>query len=504
MELFLNIFLFYLIITIHSTFSLKSENYSIIFPFKTILQKDPDLQPTLNLTIMNTIMENILLNDIYIKLELGTPPQTIYLRVTANNDDFYISKGNSYFEEKYSKKNGSFYFDNSKSSTYYYQTEERGHIYFSHNHNSEYVKDNFIFYLTKYKNNNNQICIKNLTFLLAYKVAGPYHGIVGLKGAISDQLRRDDIFRTLKNFDLIKNEIWYLKYDDDNNNRDKNNGSLIIGNYPHYDENIIKKGKNGILKINHFRKVYSTINNQYNSVWGLTFDNIYINNKSVSSNKYEEILTDCDKCKNIVLNPNRGVIVGPTKYKYLLEKAYLNKYLNNKICFQPILKIRINYENKSFYYYYCNASYLEEMRKEFMPIIFEHKEFKYNFSLNFDDLYIQKNNYIFLKIIFPEYQNVNWMFGYPFTSKYFFVFDSISKEIGFYSKNIDDSKDNKNNKKGGNSFIIILKKIIIGIFLILIGILLGKKLFGLRRKLRANELEEKFEYKPVSEKNQLY
>ena len=145
MEFFLNIFLFYLIIIINITFSLKSENYSIIFPFTTILQKDPELPSSLNLTLMNKIMENILLNDIYIKLQLGTPPQNIYLRVTVNNDDFFISKENSYFGEKYSKKNGSFYFDESKSSTYYYQTEERGHLYFSYTHNSEYVKDNFFF-----------------------------------------------------------------------------------------------------------------------------------------------------------------------------------------------------------------------------------------------------------------------------------------------------------------------------------------------------------------------
>ena len=420
--------------------------------------------------------------------------------ISVNNDDFFITKGNSIFEEKYSKRNGSFYFDELESSTYYYQTEERGHLYFSHTHNSEYVKDNFNFYLTKYKNNNNQISIKNLTFLLAYKVSGPYHGIVGLKGSISDNLRRDDIFRTLKKYKLIKNEIWYLNYDD--NNKDRNNGSLIIGNYPHNDGNIIKKGKNEILKINHFRKIYSTISNQYNSIWGLSFDKIYINNKS---NIYEEILTDCDKCRNIIINPNRGVIVGPTKYKHFLEKTYLNKFLNNKICFQPNLKININYQDKSFYYYYCNASYIEQMRKEFMPIIFEHKEFNYNFSLNFDDLYIQKNNYIFLKLIFQEYQNVNWIFGSPFTSKYLLIFDSISKEIGFYSKNIDDNKDKENyNKKGGNSFTKILQKIIIGFFLILIGIYLGKKLFGLRRKLRANDLEEKFEYKPAGEKNQLF
>ena len=77
MELFLNIFLFYLIV-INFTFSLKSDNYSIIFPFKTILQKDPELTSSLNLTTINKIMENILINDIYIILELGSPTQNIY------------------------------------------------------------------------------------------------------------------------------------------------------------------------------------------------------------------------------------------------------------------------------------------------------------------------------------------------------------------------------------------------------------------------------------------
>ena len=144
---------------------------------------------------------------IYIKLELGSPTQNIYLRISANNDDFFIAKTNSIFVEKYSKRNGSFYFDELESSTYYYQMEERGHLYFSHTLNSEYAKNNFNFYLTKYKNNNKQISIKNVTFLLDYKVSGPYLGIVGLKGSISNNLRRDNIFRTLEKYKLIKNKI---------------------------------------------------------------------------------------------------------------------------------------------------------------------------------------------------------------------------------------------------------------------------------------------------------
>ena len=138
-----------------------------------------------------------------------------------------------------------------------------------------------------------------------------------------------------------------------------------------------------------------------------------------------------------------------------------------------------------------------------MPIIFEHKEFQYNFTLNFEDLYIKKNNYIFLKIIFEENQNLDWVLGAPFLSKYLFIFNSDSKEIGFYSKNINNKIENSE-KRPANYFVNVIKKFFICFILILIGIILGKKLFGLRRKLRANELEEKFEYKPADRQNQLF
>ena len=498
MKLFLNIFLYFITIIVNLNNSLGSENYSIIFPFITIKNKDPELTSSLNITNMNNIMKNILLNDIYIKIELGTPPQIINLRISVNIDDFFITKKNTKFEEIYSIKNGSFYFEEFKSSTFNYQTEDRGHLYFSDRHFSEYVKDNFYFYST----NNKKIIIPNFPFFLAYKVNGPHHGIMGLKGGISTDNRRDDIFQLLKNNSLIKNNIWYLYYINNN----IYNGSLIIGNYPHNDENIYKLGKNVFLKVNHFRKVYTTLNGKnLENQWGLTFDKIYLKNTTISPYIDEEILNDCQDCKNAMLNPNIGVIIGPNKFKFLFERVYLNKYLNYRKCFQPILEMKINKKKKSYYYYYCDASYLQDMKKDFKPIIFEHKEFKFNFSLDFDDLYVQKNNYIFLKIIFESNMRTDWVLGNTFFCKYLFIFNSDSKEIGFYSQNINDYIIEENNeKKEENSFANIIKKIIIGLLLIIIGIIIGKKIFGLRRKLRANELEDKFEYKAADKQIQLF
>ena len=442
---------------------------------------------------INDIMENIYINDIYLKLELGNPLQKINIRMSANSNDFFVSNELTVFEEKYSKKNGSFYFKPKNSSTLTYQYEERGHIYFSHPHLSEYVKDNFLFHSTE--NNNENILLKDFPFLLAYKVNSPNHGIIGLKGGISEDFKRDDIFTALKKNKLIKNYIWYLNYDN------KLNGSVFIGNYPHDDKNIPKIGKNELLTINHFRKVYTTMGTTWDGQWGLTFDKIYMKNNS--KELFEEILGDCKSCKNVILNPCLGVIIGAKKYKYIFENIYMNKYLDNKICFQPILKLRRNYEDKTYYYYYCNASYIQEMKKDFNDIIFEHKEFKYNFSITFDDIYLQKDKYIFLRIIFEDFYGASWVLGSPFISKYLLTFNSHSKEIGFYSKNIND-KIETSDKKSNFSFVNFVEKVLIATALIVLGVFIGRKLFGLRRKLRANELEEKFEYKPAEKQTQLF
>ena len=494
MRLYKNIFI-YILFNINS---FSYENYSLIFPFNHIAPKDPDIasiNKSDTLTI-NKIMKNIFLNEIYIQTKIGSPPQNINVRISVNSEDFFITKSKAIFEVNYPKKDGNYYFDQNISSTFSIQPSKKGNIFNSNSHLSEYVNDYFTFYFSNSNEKNN--VSKNLDFLLAYKVYGPNHGLIGLKHSKSD-IRREDFFTTLKKNNIIKNYIWYFNYENEFN------GSLIIGNYPHDDENIIKQNKKEFLKKYNFIKIYSKITKEnWSNNWGIKFDKIYLRNTTTSPAENEEILNDCENCKISMLNPNIGVIIGTKKYKFILEKIFLNKYLNKKICFQPILKFYKNYKEVSYYYYYCNASYIEEMKKEFMPIIFEHKSFKFNFTLNFEDLFIQKGDYIFSKIIFNGYYNLNWILGAPFFSKYLFIFNSESKEIGFYSSNvnniINEEKIINNNR---SNLMNIVKKIILGLFLIFIGIIIGKKLFGLRRKLRANELEEKFEYKPAENKKQL-
>ena len=481
------------------------ENYSLIFPFNTIIPKEPNLTTSFNTEINDIIMKNIIINDIYIQIRIGYPSQIVHLYLDINSDDFFISKSDVILEKNYAKKDEIFYFNQKLSSTFNLNSEKN--IYF-HPHSSQYASDYFTFQSTSPK-----IEIKNITFLLAFQVYGPIHGMIGLKKVNKDNKDngREDFLSLLKRSNLTTNYIWYLYYED------KFNGSLFVGNYPHEDDYLNKNINNKFIKKNNFRKVNSIITkDNWERNWALKFEKIFLENKSVSSvGENFEILIDCKKCKIAILKPNIGVIIGNKKYLTLFENNFINNFINKKICYKNILKIDIIYSQKTFFYYYCNSSFISEIKSNFMPIIFEHKQFNYTFNLYFEDLFIKKDKYIYSKIIFEEYPDKKWIFGSPFINKYLLVFDSQSEEIGFYyeqpkeekkekneEKNID--KNNEQNKEKNNKcFRYIIISIIIGIFLFLIGIIIGRALFRLKGRISSKDIEYKYEYSLINKGNKL-
>ena len=105
----------------------------------------------------------------------------------------------------------------------------------------------------------------------------------------------------------------------------------------------------------------------------------------------------------------------------------------------------------------------------------------------------ESGEYIFIKILFQKYGG-NWVLGKPFTLKYKFMFNPDIKEIGFYSKDKDKNEEKSNFKK-----IFILTIVLIGlcIIFVFVGVILGKKIYGLKKKKRANELaDDDYEYFP--------
>lgn len=124
-------------------------------------------------------------------------------------------------------------------------------------------------------------------------------------------------------------------------------------------------------------------------------------------------------------------------------------------------------------------------------------DFNYVFELNASDLFITQGNKIFFLVVFNKNNPTNsFLLGSIFLKKYFFYFDNTKNQIAFLRENTNKNKSQKEeviilhwyNSTGTIVFLIILF-CIIGFG----GFYLGKKIY-LKRKLRANELEDQFRY----------
>ena len=126
---------------------------------------------------------------------------------------------------------------------------------------------------------------------------------------------------------------------------------------------------------------------------------------------------------------------------------------------------------------------------------FYSSRFNYTFEIGNEDLLKIENEYIYYKVLFNEKNSKTWYLGKPISLKYKFVFNPESKLIGFYRNYYQ--KEPNNNIQDGNNLEIAIKIIIIillCILLVFLGIKIGKILYGIKRKKRANELIDDYDY----------
>ena len=149
----------------------------------------------------------------------------------------------------------------------------------------------------------------------------------------------------------------------------------------------------------------------------------------------------------------------------------------------------------------------------FPKLIFFSRNYKYNFELDFQDLFVKKfDNNIYFLILFRQNNDNDikddWILGEPFYKKYTFSFNLDAKIVGFYDT-IFPEKDKKEekpeiNKESSKAFKIIL--IIIFSFIIIALLMYLSFYYGMKlkegRKKRANELkEDNYEYFAESERD---
>ena len=370
-------------------------------------------------------------NDIFIILEIGTPPQEIPIFFDFESYPFYISNlflngtynenRSSTFKYKGSKKESNFYGEIISQG---YEVMDKIKLLDIKNKNIEINDFNYI--LPTKLNKNKDINFKT--------------SIIGLKIQEAIYLQKNGFIHQLKQNNIIDSYSWTIKYINDNE------GEIIIGGYPHeYDNNYDEKDfKNTKAEIR-----YSTIN------WDLLFDSIISKNIEMEN-------------RHVELDINLGFVRGINSYQKFLDEQFFNLKKNCK---------KLN--NTKYFYYTCDG---KEKISDFPTLTLNHKELNYTFELNYKDLFILKDNIYYCLIIFDNSNKmVNWRMGKPFFKKYQLSFESDRKLIVFYIRK----------KRINILWIIIIFLIIVIIVLI---ILMIRKYLNMPRKIRANELNDDFEY----------
>ena len=282
------------------------------------------------------------------------------------------------------------------------------------------------------------------------------------KDIIDDEYALNLIFQ-LKKKDIIKSYNWFIEYDSEN----KDKAKLILGVKP-YEYNKEKYKEENDKTIEAEKRLDKII------YWDVKMSEIYL-----MKNNEKQLIEGYYTCS---LEPSLGVIVGVIGYKLYVEDNLFKPLIKQQKCFKEK-----NIFNK-YIIYYCNKDMKDILEKsEAVKLYFYHRFFGKTFELNFEDLFEEKNNFIFFKVFFDEEQNDIWRLGKPFLIKYFFSYNFDGKTISYY--NLEENEDNK----GTNiKTVLIVVIIILALIFLGLGFFLGKYIVNYRKnkKKKAEELLE--------------
>ena len=282
------------------------------------------------------------------------------------------------------------------------------------------------------------------------------------KDIIDDEYALNLIFQ-LKKKEIINSYNWFIEYDSEN----KDKAKLILGVKP-YEYNKEKYKEENDKTIEAEKRLDKII------YWDVKMSEIYL-----MKNNEKQLIEGYYTCS---LEPSLGVIVGVIGYKLYVEDNLFKPLIKQQKCFKEK-----NIFNK-YIIYYCNKDMKDILKKsEAVKLYFYHRFFGKTFELNFEDLFEEKNNFIFFKIFFDEEQNDIWRLGKPFLIKYFFSYNFDGKTISYY--NLEENEDNK----GTNiKTVLIVVIIILALIFLGLGFFLGKYIVNYRKnkKKKAEELLE--------------
>ena len=267
----------------------------------------------------------------------------------------------------------------------------------------------------------------------AYEDMGDF-GMIGLRlYTNNNETKSPDFIKELKRENIINGYKWSIKY-----NYIKDNyyeGEFLLGNdiEQYYKRDKDKDEDLGIIK---------PANRKYELYWDIKFKEIIIGEQSLNIKNIGNI-----NAIQGTFEPKINIIIGPNYFRYEILNQFFNKNIYMKICFEE----QISFNTYDYVGIKCKKSL---NITEFPNISFK-LQF-YSFTFGYKDLFHEDENYFYFLIVFKKINyyegndNEYWTFGVPFLNKYIFIFDSDSKTMAYFNKNIINSIKNKHTNEKNN------------------------------------------------------
>ena len=393
------------------------------------------------------VIQKISISEIYTSFEIGSEKAKIKA-ILSHKINGLIIAGKVLKHHKY---------DETLSKSYFCLNNETKQFYTAFP-DEKFLLSKENFYMI---NENNEIQnIEQINFLLEIKASNEnkYEGILGIQFPYLNGWNDDSLIKVLKTKKIINSYNWFLTFDE------QEKGKMFIGVLPHTINNTLDE------------KDFKMTSGTQNGYWAIDFSEIYYGNDTKLHKSYKGYIHFDFK-----------IFFGPNELMDILDKNFFKYYINKNICFKEIY----GYERNIFYY--CKNT------KEFEPKKFEEINFKNialetNFIFDYNDLFFYKDDLIYFLIIFREIDINSFRIGEIFLKKYNPVFNHDSKTIGFYSnRNSKIEKNNVINEKNKSNFSLTnILLIIMLVCILFLGLFFFKR--RMNRKIRANELEDKFSY----------
>ena len=461
------------------------------------------------------------LNNLFIDLNIGTPTKKISSFI--NQESFCFK-----FVDTAKKNKSNIINYNNNNKEYNKYCPKQSLTFLLNKNNRAFIAEDY--FLFERESNNNISSGVNMPFIIETDFGEIYEELeltseIGLNEKFNiDNNANPNFLKELKKKKLIKDEIYSFIYKTDSK------GYFIFG------DNLFNIYGEKYKKINFFKN--NVIQNINGIKWNINFDKIYIHDKFLEGNKTLSNKANEGKvylpCQSVNLKINQNIIIGTMEYKNMIDNLIFNKFIQSNIC-----KIEeVEYNLNTYYVYSCTAllfatfdspfdddedDYYQEPIYHYLhfpSLIFYSDSLKYSFEINYLDLFQLIGGRFYFMIVFnanSKDKNENtqgWVIGKQFLRKNIFTYNIKDKRIEFYNeKNFNEhfdtdfivqdgydsssSKDTTSNYNYKYTLIIVIAVVIcFSIFSFILGIKIKE-----RRKKRANELEDQYEYYSERETN---